>query len=273
MTKITNSVFKAFDKPIKQTAESILDKLISIIKNILTGAIDETKAGLSIQKSILEALITCKNSQENELILEYNIDGASNHKLSISKNGDKIVIGIIESTRFFPENIKIKTIKTTEIDKYWSTLKKAEIGQEKYQQIDKIVTELNYCFEKKSKREVYTDFVKNNSNTFNTYIGNLTQQEQNKIIKVVEHPESEAGQDELQPLADFYFKHNSRLKHLFNAVSSFAKCENYDSNSIQNMIKTYCFIANHTTNQKFDTENLPEKLSRMIIDCVSSLEE
>src|SRR5574343_1262198 len=100
MTKITNSVFKAFDKPITQRSETILYKLISIIKNILTGSIDETKAGLSIQKSLLEALITCKKFQDNELILEYNIDGASNHKLSISKNGDTIVIGIIESTRF-----------------------------------------------------------------------------------------------------------------------------------------------------------------------------
>lgn len=273
MTKITNSVFKAFDKPITQRSETILYKLISIIKNILTGSIDETKAGLSIQKSLLEALITCKKFQDNELILEYNIDGASNHKLSISKNGDTIVIGIIESTRFFPENIKIKTIKTTEIDKYWSILKKAEIGKEKYQQIDNIVTELNCCFKEKSKREVYTDFARNNDHKFNTYIDQLTQQEKDKIIEVVEHPEAEAGQDELQPLADFYFKHNSSLKNLFNAVLSFAQCENYNSNSIENMIKTYCFIANHTTNQKFDTENLPNKLSRMIIDCAASLAE
>lgn len=271
MTKITNSVFKAFDKPIKQPAETILDKLISIIKNIINGDIDETEAGLSIRTSILTALMTCKNSKENELVVEYNIVGASNHKLSVSKNGDEIIIRITENSRFFPENIKVKTIKKTEIDKYWSMLKKAEMCKTEYQQIDKIVTELNSCFTGKSNREIYSTFANNNLNAFKIYINNLPKKEQTKLLEVIENPKSEAGQDELQPLANFYFKNNSDLKDLFATVLSFAKEQNYDSNQIQNKIKTYCFIANNTTNQKFNIENLPEQLSRMIIDCAASL--
>lgn len=274
MTAIQKSLLYAFDKTqnTKHKTESVLDKLISMIKHMLNGDIDETEAGLSIRKSILEALMTCKHSTENELVLKYDIMGTSNHKLSVSKSGDEIVIRITENGRFFPENIKVKTIKITEINKYWSILKKAEMGKDKYQQIDKIVNGLNSCFEGKSIREVYADFANNNSDGFKIYISNLSKKEQTKLLTIIESPEAEAGQDELMPLAKFYFTENKASRDVFNNAKCFAQDKDFNSTSIEADTKLYCFIANNTKRQAFNVDELPETIARIIIDCSASLE-